>query len=214
LLRVQGDLLAAHALGIRNVFVVMGDPTSIGDYPEAMDNYDLAPSGLIKLIKQNFNLGQDHAGAEIGQPTSFFVGCALNLCPADPQREIKNLRRKLEAGADFALTQPVFEPPLAERFLEQYTREYGPLDLPILVGVMPLFSARHAAFLHNEVPGISIPTATRARIQAAGGDAAQEGVRITVELVEQMRPWAAGIYLMPQFGRYDLAAEIVEQVGG
>ena len=74
LLRVQGDLLAAHALGIRNVFVVMGDPTSIGDYPEAMDNYDLVPSGLVKLIKHNFNLGVDHAGANIGQPTTFFVG--------------------------------------------------------------------------------------------------------------------------------------------
>ena len=85
LLRVQGDLLAAHALGIRNVFVVMGDPTAIGDYPDAMDNYDLVPSGLIKLIKQNFNLGLDHAGADIGQPTSFFVGCALNLCPPGPR---------------------------------------------------------------------------------------------------------------------------------
>ncbi len=83
LLRVQGDLLAAHALGVRNVFVVMGDPTAIGDYPNAMDNYDLVPSGLIKLIKQGFNAGVDHAGTDIGQPTSFFVGCALNLNPAD-----------------------------------------------------------------------------------------------------------------------------------
>ena len=81
LLRVQGDLLAAHALGIRNIFVVMGDPTAIGDYPEAMDNYDLRPSGLIQLIKQGFNAGVDHSGANIGQPTSFFVGCALNLNP-------------------------------------------------------------------------------------------------------------------------------------
>ena len=86
LLRVQGDLLAAHALGVRNVFVVMGDPTAIGDYPDAMDNYDLVPSGLIKLIKQGFNAGVDHAGADIGQPTSFFVGCALNLIRADLER--------------------------------------------------------------------------------------------------------------------------------
>ena len=114
LLRVQGDLLAAHALGIRNVFVVMGDPTAIGDYPEAMDNYDLVPSGLIKLIKHGFNAGLDHAGADIGRPTSFFVGCALNLCPKEPEQEIKNLRRKLEAGADFILTQPIFRPEAAE----------------------------------------------------------------------------------------------------
>jgi len=108
LLRVQGDLLAAHALGIRNVFVVMGDPTAIGDYPEAMDNYDLVPSGLIKLIKQGFNVGVDHSGASIGQPTNFFVGAALNLVPPDPDTEIKNLQRKLKAGADFFLTQPIY----------------------------------------------------------------------------------------------------------
>jgi homocysteine S-methyltransferase len=212
LLRVQGDLLAAHALGIRNVFVVMGDPTSIGDYPEAMDDYDLVPSGLIKLIKQNFNAGVDHAGSDIGQPTSYFVGCALNLTPQDADREIKNLRRKLEAGADFVLTQPVYEPELAEAFLQRYTDQLGPLQAPVLVGVLPLYSARHAAFLHNEVPGISIPEAMQQRIRQASEAAQREGVRIALDLVEQMRDWAAGIYIMPQFNRYDLAAEIIEGV--
>ena len=101
LLRVQGDLLAAHTLGIRNVFVIMGDPTAVGDYPEAMDNYDLVPSGLIKLIKQGFNEGVDHSGTSIGQPTNFFVGAALNFCAPEPEQEIKNLRRKIRAGADF-----------------------------------------------------------------------------------------------------------------
>ena len=108
LLRVQGDLLAAHALGIRNVFVVMGDPTSIGDYPEAMDNYDLVPSGLIQLIKQGFNSGLDHSGNSIGQPTRFFVGAALNLIPQDPERELRTLHRKVLCGADFFLTQPIY----------------------------------------------------------------------------------------------------------
>src|SRR4029450_4431953 len=83
LLRVQGHLLAAHALGIRNVFVVMGDPTSVGDYPEAMDNCDLVAAGLITLIRRGFNHGVDHSGTSIGQPTNFFVGAALNLCPSD-----------------------------------------------------------------------------------------------------------------------------------
>ena len=210
LLRVQGDLLAAHALGIRNIFVVLGDPTAIGDYPDAMDNYDLVPSGLVKLIKQNFNLGMDHAGADIGQPTSFFAGCALNLTPQDVEAEIKNLRRKLKAGADFVLTQPVYEPELAERFLKAYQEAHGQLEVPILVGILPLYSARHAAFLHNEVPGISIPEQMRQRIQQAGEQAPKEGVRIAIELVEQMRPWAQGAYLMPQFSRYDLVAEIIE----
>jgi methionine synthase I (cobalamin-dependent)/5,10-methylenetetrahydrofolate reductase len=212
LLRVQGDLLAAHALGIHNIFVVMGDPTAIGDYPNAMDNYDLVPSGLIKLVKQNFNLGLDHAGVDIGQPTSFFVGCALNLTPQDAAAEIKNLRRKLKAGADFLLTQPVYDPELAKSFLDRYHDEYGALETPILVGVLPLYSTRHATFLHNEVPGVSIPQSLQSRIYGAGDQAAKEGVRIAIELVEQMRSWARGIYLMPQFNRYDLAAEIVEGV--
>jgi methionine synthase I (cobalamin-dependent)/5,10-methylenetetrahydrofolate reductase len=211
LLRVQGDLLAAHALGIRNVFVVMGDPTSIGDYPDAMDNYDLVPSGLIKLIKQSFNIGIDHAGADIGQPTSFLVGCALNLTPAQPDREIKNLRRKLEAGADFVLTQPIYDQNLAIKFLQQYGDQHGALDVPVLVGVLPLFSARHAAFLHNEVPGIHIPAEIHARMDSNDAQAPQTGVQIALELIEQMKSFASGIYLMPQFGRYDLAAEVVEK---
>ncbi len=212
LLRVQGDLLAAHALGVRNVFVVMGDPTAIGDYPEAMDDYDLAPSGLVKLIKQGFNAGLDHSGADIGQPTSFFVGCALNLTPPDPEREIRVLRRKIRNGADFALTQPVYEPRKALEFIRRYEERYGPLEIALLVGVLPLYGPRHAAFLHNEVPGIEIPSPIRARLESAGKNAPQEGVRIAVELVEQMRSWAQGIYLMPQFKRYDLAAEVVEAV--
>jgi homocysteine S-methyltransferase len=211
LLRVQGDLLAAHALGIRNIFVVMGDPTAIGDYPEAMDNYDLVPSGLIKLIKHNFNLGLDHAGTDIGQPTSFIVGCALNLAPQDLEQEIKNLRRKIKAGADFLLTQPVFDPGAAEATLRRYSDQYGPLELPVLAGVLPLYSVRHTTFLHNEVPGITISEAMQERIRKAGAEAPWEGVRMALELVEQMKPWAQGVYLMPQFGRYDLAAEIVEK---
>jgi methionine synthase I (cobalamin-dependent) len=210
LLRVQGDLLAAHALGIHNIFVVMGDPTAIGDYPNAMDNYDLVPSGLIKLIKQGFNAGIDHAGADIGQPTSFFAGCALNLCPPDPDRELKSLHRKIEAGADFILTQPVFDPKAASAFLKQYADRYGQLKIPILAGVLPLFGTRHAAFLDNEVPGITIQAETHQRLKLAGEKAPYEGVRIALELIEQMREWASGVYLMPAFNRFDLVAEIIE----
>jgi homocysteine S-methyltransferase len=168
LLRVQGDLLAAHALGVRNVFMVMGDPTAIGDYPEAMDNFDLVPSGMIKLVKQNFNAGVDHAGSTIGQPTSFFVGCALNLTAPDPEAEIKNLRRKLRAGADFVLTQPIYSPETARVFLDRYTAEHGPFPVPLIVGILPLVNHRHAAFLHHEVPGVSIPEEVRARLEQAG----------------------------------------------
>jgi methionine synthase / methylenetetrahydrofolate reductase(NADPH) len=212
LLRVQGDLLAAHALGIRNVFVVMGDPTSIGDYPEAMDNYDLVPSGLIKLIKQGFNTGVDHSGMSIGQPTNFFVGAALNLIPSDPASEIKNLRRKLLAGADFFITQPIYRTEDREKLLLRYEEEHGPLNRPILVGILPLVSMKHVNFLIHEVPGISIPDKIIQRMDRAGEHAAEEGVRIAVELIEQLKPWAQGIYIMPQFSRYDLIAEIIEKV--
>jgi homocysteine S-methyltransferase len=212
LLRVQGDLLAAHALGIRNVFVVMGDPTSIGDYPEAMDNYDLVPSGLIKLIKQGFNTGLDHSGTSIGQPTAFFVGSALNLNPSDPEKEIKNLYRKVKSGADFFLTQPIYRPEDGPALLKKYELEHGKLNKPILAGILPLVSLKHATFLNNEVPGISIPVEILTRLEQAGDRAAQVGVETTVELVRQIKTWAQGIYIMPQFHRYDLVAEIIEAV--
>jgi methionine synthase / methylenetetrahydrofolate reductase(NADPH) len=210
LLRVQGDLLAAHALGIRNVFVVMGDPTSIGDYPDAADNYDLVPSGLVKLIKQGFNTGVDHAGTSIGQPTSFFVASALNLCSPQPETEIKNLKRKLKAGADFFLTQPIYDAQKARAFLQRFADETGaPLDKPVLVGVLPLASVRHANFLQNEVPGIVIPEETMKRINAAES-ASVEGVKIAIDLIQQIKEWGQGVYIMPQFHRYDLVAEIIE----
>jgi homocysteine S-methyltransferase len=211
---MQGDLLAAHALGIRNVFVVMGDPTSIGDYPEAMDNYDLVPSGLIKLIKQGFNAGVDHSGTSIGQPTSFFVGAALNLCPPDMESEIKNLHRKLKAGADFFLTQPVYNANDGPLLLEKYEAKYGKLEKPILVGILPLVSIRHANFLHNEVPGIFIPDETRKRIESAGDTerGSHVGVEVAVELIDQLKAWAGGVYLMPQFHKFDMVAEIIEAI--
>ena len=212
LLRVQGDLLAAHAIGLRNVFVVMGDPTSIGDYPEATDNYDLVPSGLIKLIKQGFNAGLDHSGTSIGQPTNFFVGAALNLCAPDVDTEVRNLHRKINAGADFFLTQPIYLSNDGPKLLEVYEKKYGSMDKPILVGILPLVSARHANFLHNEVPGVFIPDETRKRIESSGENGARVGVELAVELIEQIRDWAGGVYLMPQFHRFDMIAEIIEAV--
>ncbi|MBK9600319.1 MAG: bifunctional homocysteine S-methyltransferase/methylenetetrahydrofolate reductase [Anaerolineales bacterium] len=214
LLRVQGDLLASHAIGLRNIFVVMGDPTSIGDYPEATDNYDLVPSGLIKLIKQGFNMGVDHSGTSIGQPTNFFVGAALNLCPQDVDNEIKNLHRKVKAGADFFLTQPIYRADDGPKLIQAYEAKHGKLQQPILAGILPLVSAKHANFLHNEVPGIFIPEEARKKIESAG-DAergVKVGVELAVELIEQIKGWAKGIYIMPQFHRYDMVAEIIEKI--
>lgn len=214
LLRVQGDLLASHALGVRNIFVVMGDPTEIGDYPDAMDNYDVVPSGLINLIKNGFNTGVDHAGSDIGEATSFFSGCALNLCAQDMDREMRVLKKKIDAGADFALTQPVYETELAHEFLNQYKARYGEVDIPILVGVLPLYSWRHAAFLHNEVPGIRIPENLLDSFADAGEKAVEKGVRNAIELLQELSQVVQGAYIMPAFSRYDLAAEIIEAIRG
>jgi homocysteine S-methyltransferase len=213
MLRIQGDLLGAHALGLRNIFVCMGDPTRIGDYPEAMDNYDIAPSGLIKLTKLKMNIGVDQAGNSIGQPTSFTVGCALNMAAQDVDKEVDVLRRKIAAGADFALGQPVFEPHVGENFLRRYEEIVGEaLHLPVLMGLMPLYSLRHALFLHNEIPGIHIPQHILKRIEDAGDNAAQEGVIVAQELLRQMRGFVHGAYIIPAFGRYELAAQIIDAV--
>ncbi len=212
LLRVQGDLLAAHALNVRNIFVVMGDPTQIGDYPNAHDNYDVVPSGLIKLIKQNLNAGKDQAGNSIGQPTSFLVGCALNVGAQNLDQEIKTLQKKIEAGADFAITQTIFDPAKVEAFVKRFEQLHGPLRLPILVGVLPLYGARHAAFLHNEVPGIDIPDSIKTRINLAGDTAPKTGIAIAQALLRDLKGMAQGAYLMPPFGKYEMAAEIVDVI--
>jgi methionine synthase I (cobalamin-dependent)/5,10-methylenetetrahydrofolate reductase len=212
LLRIQGDLLAAHALGVRNIFVVMGDPTSIGDYPEAMDSYDVVPSGLIRLIHQGFNTGKDQAGGEIGDATSFFTGCALNLAAKDLPRETRILKKKIDAGAHFALTQPIYDPAYLHRFLDTYNSRYGTLDLPILIGILPLHSYRHAEFLHHEVPGIEIPEAIRKSMEISGADALKIGKEIAIELIEELQPLVSGVYLIPAFGRYQHAAELLESI--
>lgn len=209
LLRIQGDLLAAYAMGIRNLFVVMGDPTRIGDFPEAMDSYDIVPTGLIHLIKQNFNIGVDKSGESIDYPTNFMVGCALNLTPADPEQEMKLLRKKIRNGADFALTQPVFNPQAASLFVAQYEAAYGEPILPLIAGVKPLYNSRNAEFLHNEVPGMIIPDEQRQRMRDAA-DGPHEGVLIAQEIVRALRPFVQGVYMMPAFGRYDLVADVLD----
>jgi homocysteine S-methyltransferase len=157
-------------------------------------------------------MGLDHSGTSIGQPTNFFVGAALNLCPQDVESEIKNLYRKVKAGADFFLTQPVYNPNDGPRILEAYEAKHGKLKQPILAGVLPLVSVRHANFLHHEVPGIFIPEDMRNRIEAAGEEGGKAGVEIAVELANQFKAWAGGVYIMPQFHKYDMVAEIIEAV--
>jgi homocysteine S-methyltransferase len=208
LLRVQGDLLAAHAMGIRNLFVTMGDPTRIGDFPEAMDSYDIVPTGLMQLITQQFNAGVDKSGNRLDQATSFVAGCALNLTSKDVDREMILLRKKVRNGADFALTQPVFDAAAVRTFVNAYETRYGEPMIPILAGIKLLHNGRNADFLHHEVPGMVIPPAHRQRMHAAH-DPQQTGVRIAQEIMEEIRPWVQGVYFMSNFGRYDLVADVI-----
>lgn len=209
LLRVQGDLLAAHALNIRNLFVTMGDPTRIGDYPDAMDSYDIVPTGLIQLIKQQFNVGLQHSGARIDEPTHFVVGCALSLTPHNLEKEAKLLNKKVRNGADFALTQPVFDAAAAKRFVQFYEEMFDEPMLPLIAGLYPLYNGRNADFLHNEVPGMVIPDPLRQRMHQAA-QPQREGVHIAQEILAELRPLVQGVYMTPSFGRYDLVADVLD----
>ncbi len=203
LVRLQSDLLAVHALGVRNVLVLRGDPPQMGDYPTATAVSDVTPSGLVRLIK-DFNRGRDVAGNAIGMPTAFAVGVALNLSSPDPEREARVLDRKIRAGADFICTMPIYELEAVDRF----ERVMGRVPLPVLIGVLPLAGYRHAEFLHNELPGLAIPAWVRERLRTAA-DAREAGQRMAADLVDAIRGRAAGIYLVPSFGRYEAVLELV-----
>jgi homocysteine S-methyltransferase len=212
LLRVQGDLLAAHALNIRNILVIMGDPTRIGDYPQANDHHDIVPTGLAQLVKEKFNRGMDSAGSSIGRACSFLVGMAANLTPADMDKEAALLHRKIECGADFAITQPIFDVEKAREFISFYENKYGKLTLSLIAGILPLASVRHAEFMRNEVPGIVIPEIIMQRLQSVGNKTRTEGALIAGETIANLRPFVHGIYLIPAFGRYDVVARIIRTV--
>jgi homocysteine S-methyltransferase len=216
LVRLQGDLLGAHALGIANLFVCVGDPVTVGDYPQALNDVDVTATGMLRLVTANFNEGVDRAGAPIGEPTSFLAGAALAPSTGDQAREARLAHRKIRAGARFFLTQPLYDAAALTAFLRIYEREVGArFDVPILAGLLPPVSARNADFLHNEVPGIQIPEALRRSLAGAStADAAWRLSRtVAGDLAAGLRgAGAAGIYVMPQFGRYDRAAEVVEAV--
>ena len=209
LLRVQGDLLAAHALGIRNLFVTMGDPAVIGDYPQAFDHHDIVPTGLIRLVKERFNQGVDSAGSSIGAACEFVVGAATNLTPHDVGHETALLHRKVLAGADFLLTQPVFDGAAARKFLAEYAAQYGALTVPILLGVLPLATFRHANFLNNEVPGMSLPASVLRAMETSGDLSREVGLRIALEVADELRDLIAGVYVIPAFKRYDLVSRLI-----
>src|SRR2546425_5422985 len=147
LMGIQGDLLGAHALDVRNILAMTGDPPRAGDYANATAVFDVDGVGLIEILRR-MNEGHDATGSSIGAPTSFYVGAALNPAAEDVAREIERFQRKVQAGARWGQTQPVYDLGHLDRFLARA----GGSPVPVLVGILPLHSARHAEFLHNEVP--------------------------------------------------------------
>jgi len=208
LMGLQSDLLGAHALGLRNILCLTGDPPSLGDYPNATAVYDTDAVGLMKIVAQ-MNQGTDQAGTSIGAATRFAYGCGVNPTADDLDAEFERVRRKLDAGPQFVMTQPVYELGCWERFVE---RLGGLTKLPILIGILPLQSFRHAEFLHNEVPGITVPDWIRQRMHEAGNEGQRVGLELARELLAQCRSRANGVYLMPSFGRYENCLSVLEGV--
>ena len=207
LMGIQGDLLGAHALDVRNILAMTGDPPRAGDYANATAVFDVDGVGLIEILRR-MNEGQDATGSSIGEPTSFYVGAALNPAAEDVVREIDRFHRKVRAGARWIQTQPVYDLGELDRFLERA----GGSPVPVLVGILPLHSARHAEFLHNEVPGITIPEDVRRRLREAGDGALLVGIEMAQELVRAVRSRYAGAYLMPSFGRFEVVAEVLDAI--
>jgi methionine synthase I (cobalamin-dependent)/5,10-methylenetetrahydrofolate reductase len=206
LMGLQSELLGAHAVGVRNILALTGDPPSLGDYPDSSAVYDVDSIGLIRILNK-LNEGVDSAGASIGRQANFTVLCAVDPTRADLDEEVRRLRRKLEAGAQIVMTQPIYDVRVWTLFLEKFG---GEIPVPVLIGILPLQSSKHAEFLHNEVPGITLTDRARERMRLAGADGRREGVEMAQELLADLRPHAQGVYIMPSFGRYEVAAEVME----
>ena len=210
LLGLQASVLGYHVLGIRNLVVITGDPPKVGDYPEASAVYDLDSIGLLTMI-DGFNHGVDPAGKPLGEQTAFVLATGVEPAAGNFEREMVRVRQKVGAGANLIMTQPIYNPTHLDRFLDASTD----LDAPVLVGILPLASYRNAEFIHNNIPGMSIPEEIRERMRRAGkGEAARKaGVEIAIESLMGVRDRVSGAYIMPPLGRYEMASQIIEAVG-
>jgi len=202
---LESLLLGAHAEGVRNVLSVTGDPPEIGDYPGSRGVYEVDSIGLSQIVTR-LNHGEDYNGKGIDAPTSFYLGVAVNPSADDLETELDRFRQKVEAGARFAMTQALFDLSYLDRFEEQL----GGWPVPLLVGIFYVRSHQLAVRLHNEVPGIIVPEPVQQRLEAAGADAAAEGLALARELYEQAREKVAGVYVIPPFKQPELALDVLE----
>lgn len=203
LMALQADLLGMHALGLRYVLAITGDPPMTSTWAPATGVYDVDSIGLIRLIK-SLNDGHDASGTSIGQPTNFLVGCTLNPMASDLDVELQRFERKLEMGADFAVTQAAYDPELFSCVLDRL----GPLPVPLLLELMPLQSYKNAEFIHNELAGVYLPPDVLERMRSAGGDATEVGLQIAHETFRALRDRVNGVYIVPAFDRFSAAARL------
>jgi homocysteine S-methyltransferase len=207
LMGLQSDLLGAHAVGIRDILALTGDPPSLGDFPHATAVYDVDSIGLVSIISK-LNSGFDFSGNSIGKPTRFSIGVAVNPTAPDIDLEMSRLEQKIEAGGQFIFTQPMYDIDIIGDFLERVSK----YPLPIILGMLPLISYKHAEFMHHEVPGIDVPLNIRQRMNQAGDKSAEEGALIAMELIDKIKGSVAGLYLMPSFGKFDTCLGIVKNL--
>jgi homocysteine S-methyltransferase len=208
LLGIQSDLLGAHAMGVRNLLGITGDVRNLGDIPDATAVFDVDSIGLTNVINR-LNHALDIGGQSIGEPTSFHTGVMVNPS-RDLDQELRRLEFKVEAGAEFAVTRPVFDLAAFERFLKRVE----PMRLPIIVGIWPFESALNAEFMANEVPGVTVPDAIveRMRTTTSAEAAAAEGVRVAREIVTAIKGMAAGVQISTPSGRLDAALDVLDVV--
>lgn len=203
---IQSELIGAHALGIRNVLCMRGDPPRVGDFPDARTVWEVSATGLITIVR-GLNEGRDANGTLIGPGAGFFPGAAFNPGADDFGREVRLLGRKIEAGARFVVSNAAFDRDVWLRMREEIER----FGVPLIAGIMPLASVRQVAYLRNEVPGIDIPDHVARRIEDAGERAAEAGLDHAAELLEGAQELVQGAYIIPAIGRYDLAARLVQR---
>jgi homocysteine S-methyltransferase len=200
-------LLGASAVGLRNLLVVTGDPPKMGPYPDATAVFDVDSIGLTNLVN-NLNRGLDPGGNAIGQPTRFAIGVGVNPVAIDPEQELKRFHWKVDAGAEFAITQPVFDAAQLERFLGRVGNDH----IPIVAGIWPLVSVRNAEFLANEVPGVSVPDTIIARMRRANEKSKEhaiaEGIAIAREMLDRVKPIVQGVQVSAPFGKVELALDV------
>ena len=207
LLGMQSDLLGAHALGLRNVLLVTGDPPKLGDYPDATAVFDVDSIGLTNMVSR-LNHGVDVGGNSISGTTAFCIGVGANPGALDLDREVSRFEWKVDAGAEFAITQPVFDLDVFHRFLERINH----VRIPIVAGIWPLASFRNAEFMNNEVPGVDVPDECLERMRRADTKEAAryEGISIARDMLESLLPDIQGVQISAPFARYQTAIDVAE----